>query len=112
MKKIVVEMPPASKDEKAWIAGQDMIIDYHKWDKDIYDYIDATVRILVSQVVEVGMIFGPNGGFHRMELVYGTEFEVLTLSKNHQEVIMQIYNLAKAHNMKIKKYTLERGGEK
>ena len=112
MKKIVVEMPPASKDEKAWIAGSNMIIDYHKWEKDMYDYVDATLRIPLNEFVEVGMIFGPNGGFHRMELVYGKEFEVFTRSKNHKEVIMQIYNIAKAHNLQIKKYTLERGGEK
>lgn len=102
--KIRVELPEASKPERAWVEGTTLYIDYHFYDKGLFYYVDAHATVPFEEIVEFVMRFGARRGFKGMRLVYGQRAPVaLKLSENHEELIIQIYNLLKRAGLRAKR---------
>lgn len=97
--KIYVEREPASKEETAYWDGESLFIQYHKWTKDIYDYIDAIKLIHILDFERLVMVFGKRGGFKKLVVHHkGEEFE---LSSNHKRLCVQVYNCIRQVNLPV-----------
>lgn len=108
-----MEIPASTKPEQAWLTTDTLIIDYHDWHTESYNYIDKTLRIPRREVRHMEMVYGPNGGFKEMRLIHGN-YETFRLSKNHEEVIIQIYKLVRHLGAPVNKIGVPRkkkGGE-
>lgn len=103
--KIYTEIPEATKPERAWITGDKLNVDYHRWSKDNYYYVDAHFEEHIDFIHTMRLKYGKRGGFHGMYLIHGDDFAVFELSKNHKEVITEMYKLLKGH-IEIKKETV------
>jgi hypothetical protein len=102
--KIYVEMPEAVKPEKAWVEGKVLHVDYHRWDRNMFYYVDAHATIPFEEILEFVMRFGPRRGFKGLRLLYGHRNTVeLKMSENHEEVVIQIYNLLKRAGLQAKR---------
>ena len=109
--KIFVEMPEASKPERAWIENKTLYVDYHKYNKDMFYYVDAHATIPFQEIIEFVMRFGARRGFKGMRIVYDHKSPVeLKMSNNHEEVIIQIYNLLKREGLTARR-EIVKGGE-
>ena len=93
--KIYTEIPETSKPEKAWLDGDTLKVDYHKWHKEMFYYVDAHTEIPIKEIHTLRLQYGPRNGFKGMYLVHGEEFTTWELSKNHKGVITQTYRLLK-----------------
>jgi len=100
--KVYKEYPETSKDESAYLEGDTLVVEYHKWMKENYYYVDATFKQPIKELVTMRLQYGSRGGFKKMYMVYGSEFEVFELSKNHKELITTMYKLLKG-KIEIKK---------
>lgn len=93
-------MPPAEKPELAWVEGKTLHVDYHKFDRDMFYYVDAHATIPFVQIIDFVMRFGPRRGFKGMRIMYDHRAPIeLKLSENHEEAAIQIYNLLKKEGL-------------
>jgi hypothetical protein len=97
--KIYTEIPESTKPEKAWVEEKILEVDFHLYHKEMFYYIDAHATIAFENIIEFVMIFGARKGFKGMRLTYrdiqDRHVTMLKLSNNHEELILQIYNLLK-----------------
>lgn len=97
--KIHVELPEATKPERAWIEETTLHVDYHLFRQDLFYYVDAHATIPFEAIVDFTMQFGSRRGFKGMRLTYrdakDRHITILKMSDNHEEVVIQIYNLLK-----------------
>lgn len=101
---IFVELPESSKPEKAWMERDVLMVDYHLYSKELFYYVDAHHDIPVVHIVAYTMYYGTRKGFKRMELTFrhpkDRHLVFFKLSANHEQLVVEIYNLLKQANIK------------
>jgi len=95
--KIYRELPPTSKPEKSRWIGLFLLIEYHKWEKEIYDYIDARKLIYLLDIQKVEVFFGKRKSFKGIAITH--KDEIFRLSKNHRELCRGILYCLREKNI-------------
>lgn len=102
--KVKTQLPESSKPESASLVSNVLSVDYHKFQEIGFVYTDRHVDILLEHIVSYTMFFGKRRGFKRLEIIYRAStnraLTMLKLSSNHKSLVIQIYNLLKARDIK------------
>lgn len=101
--KVRTELPESTRPEHAWIENGCLMVQYHKFQETGFVYVDAHAEILLPHIVDYSMVFGKRKAFKKLLLFYrhskNRAITKFTLSNNHKELAVKIYQLLKAEKI-------------